>query len=96
MRTFPGVWVPPGGHVEVGESLFGAGVRELREETGLELNNTASHHVLGLWESVYPHKLEFGDPVRQHVVVYLAVKSSSTAKELSKQLKVNILMLIAT
>ncbi|KAK4325085.1 hypothetical protein Pmani_004241 [Petrolisthes manimaculis] len=39
MRTFPGVWVPPGGHVEEGENLVEAGVREMMEETGLELNS---------------------------------------------------------
>nr|XP_045583496.1 nucleoside diphosphate-linked moiety X motif 17-like [Procambarus clarkii] len=37
MRTFPGVWVPPGGHVEEGETLVEAGLREVMEETGLEM-----------------------------------------------------------
>nr|XP_053653026.1 nucleoside diphosphate-linked moiety X motif 17-like [Cherax quadricarinatus] len=37
MRTFPGVWVPPGGHVEKGETLEEAGLREVMEETGLHV-----------------------------------------------------------
>lgn len=32
-----GSWCPPGGHLEYGESFEAAGVRETREETGLEI-----------------------------------------------------------
>jgi 8-oxo-dGTP pyrophosphatase MutT (NUDIX family) len=31
-----GIWVQPGGHVDAGESVLEACVREVREETGLE------------------------------------------------------------
>lgn len=41
MRTFPGVWVPPGGHIEDGESILDAGIREVFEETGLVLKKGA-------------------------------------------------------
>ena len=88
LRTFPGVWVPPGGHMEPGETLLAAGLRELHEETGLELAKDSSHHLLGLWESVYPPRLEWGDPVRQHIVVYLAIKSRFTSAELSELMRV--------
>lgn len=88
MRTFPGVWVPPGGHVELGESLLQAGLRELWEETGLKLEDT-SHDILGLWESVYPHKLELGDPLRQHLVVYLVLQSNLLSQQLTEQIKVS-------
>merc|ERR1712227_523397 len=37
-RTFPGIWVPPGGHIEYDEQLQEAGLRELHEETGLKLS----------------------------------------------------------
>ena len=87
MRTFPGVWVPPGGHLEMGETFLNAGLRELKEETGIELSDT-SHHLLGLWESVYPHKLEFGDPIRQHIVIYLLLASDLSSKKLTELIKV--------
>ena len=84
------VWVPPGGHLEMGETFLNAGLRELKEETGLELTDT-SHHLLGLWESVYPHKLEFGDPVRQHIVIYLLLTSNLSSKELTELIRVIII-----
>ncbi len=37
MKHFPGAWVLPGGHVELKEELESAGLRELFEETGLEI-----------------------------------------------------------
>ena len=37
MRKFPNAWVMPGGHVELGESLEEALIREIHEETGIKI-----------------------------------------------------------
>ncbi len=37
MKIFPHAWVLPGGHVEPGETLEEAVIRELMEETGVDI-----------------------------------------------------------
>jgi 8-oxo-dGTP pyrophosphatase MutT (NUDIX family) len=37
MRVFPNSWILPGGHIEAGESLESGVVRELFEETGIDI-----------------------------------------------------------
>ena len=37
MGFFPKAWVFPGGHIDAGEGLDEGGLRELYEETGLEI-----------------------------------------------------------
>ena len=38
IKKYPG-WSFPGGHVEKGESLYNCAVREVKEETGLDVRN---------------------------------------------------------
>ncbi|XP_076592649.1 m7GpppN-mRNA hydrolase NUDT17 isoform X3 [Chaetodon auriga] len=77
LRIFPNVWVPPGGHLEPDETLLDAGLRELKEETGLKLEpEEVSPQILGLWESVYPPMLSRGRPQRHHIVIYMLLHSS--------------------
>lgn len=40
VRERNGLWGPPGGHIEPGESIFQAALREGREETGLPVTFT--------------------------------------------------------
>ena len=42
MRSFPGSWVMPGGGLDPGESMADAVVREVHEETGVDLDENLS------------------------------------------------------
>jgi 8-oxo-dGTP diphosphatase len=37
-KNFPGYWIGPGGHVDQGEDVLTAAVREVFEETGIKIN----------------------------------------------------------
>ncbi|KAM6435322.1 nucleoside diphosphate-linked moiety X motif 17 isoform 3-T3 [Liasis olivaceus] len=88
LSIFPNVWVPPGGHIEPEEQLLDAGLRELREETGLWLQDEEfSWHPLALWESVYPPRLSQGLPQRHHIVIYLHLVLHKSHQQLQARFK---------
>ncbi|XP_043856758.1 nucleoside diphosphate-linked moiety X motif 17 isoform X1 [Dromiciops gliroides] len=90
MHTAPNLWVPPGGHVELDEELLHGGLRELWEETGLQLpQGQYSWDLLGLWESAYPPMLSQGHPRCHHIVLYVLVISQETQQQLQERIKPN-------
>ncbi len=45
MKIFPHAWVLPGGHVDPGESLEEAVIRELEEETGVKIEQQGDSYL---------------------------------------------------
>ncbi|XP_005413492.1 PREDICTED: nucleoside diphosphate-linked moiety X motif 17 isoform X2 [Chinchilla lanigera] len=90
LRISPNLWVPPGGHVELDEELLDGGLRELWEESGLQLPKDRFSWVpLGLWESAYPPRLSWGFPKYHHIVLYLLVISQESQQQLQAQIQPN-------
>lgn len=86
MRTSPKIWVPPGGHLELGETLLECGIREVKEETGLDISNSKTNF-LGFWESIYPLVLGFGPPSNHVLIIYFHAIVNETHKELQEKMK---------
>ncbi|KAM8921514.1 nucleoside diphosphate-linked moiety X motif 17-like [Pelodytes ibericus] len=88
LTTFPNVWVPPGGHMESGEQLLETGLRELQEETGLQLHTqNISWSMLGLWEYAFPPMMSRGQPKWHHIINYLHIRSGETQQQLQEKLR---------
>lgn len=74
MRAFPNIWVFPGGHVDKDEHLEAAVLRELKEETGIEIQRESSElKCCAMWESVYPPEAKQGDIKKQHIIFFFSV-----------------------
>nr|XP_023396805.1 nucleoside diphosphate-linked moiety X motif 17 isoform X2 [Loxodonta africana] len=90
LNISPNLWVPPGGHVELEEELLDGGLRELWEESGLQLPQGQFSWVpLGLWESAYPPRLSWGFPKYHHIVLYLLVISQESQQQLQARIQPN-------
>ena len=68
-RSDSGCWGPPGGAVELGEAVETAARREVREETGLELDELTLFGVFSGPELFY--RYPNGDEVYNVTIVYL-------------------------
>lgn len=65
-----GLWSPPGGHLDFGESPFEAAVRETREETGVEVSNVE-------FVAITNDVLEEVD--RHYITIWMRAETSDTA-----------------
>lgn len=74
LRRWNGVWLPPKGHVDPGETLAQAACREVLEETGLRVEVREE-----LGETVYSHR-EDGTLHRKRVHWFLMIAGPGEAR----------------
>ncbi len=72
---FPGFWIGPGGHVEEGEDVLTAAIREIKEETGVLLETSrvklkvlAFHHHLDRGEVWIEYLFRATIPSQQPII----------------------------
>lgn len=87
MRSFPKAWVMPGGGIDPGESILEGVVREVKEETGLDVSPDSVEPV-AMWESCFPTSgqecIDAGTGVKAHYLVVFCkcyVQSGSDDRE---------------
>lgn len=74
-KKFPGFWIGPGGHVDEGEDVLSAAMREIKEETGVLLESSkvklkvlAFHHHLDRGEVWMEYLFRATIPGEQKIV----------------------------
>lgn len=72
-------WVVPGGHIEFGERMEDAVVREIKEETGMEVNNVQFVHID---EGIFPPEFH---QKRHFIYLHFAAFTDNDAVELNDE-----------
>ncbi|CDW78687.1 nudix hydrolase family protein [Stylonychia lemnae] len=103
LRVFPHAWVMPGGHIDLGESLEEGVVRELKEETGIQIDSMTMkngsmvffHNTQELqiepfyaFESVSSFSIDHKNPPKGgHLIVFFRVQLNQKHSEIKLKLQ---------